>query len=88
MEQLFDHTLSNNPKFRENGFDQDELLANIFGTLPHAIETLTAFGTEMAAENKEFLIPPQTVSNKKKIGRNEPCPCGSGKKFKKCCIGL
>jgi SEC-C motif len=22
---------------------------------------------------------------KKKIGRNEPCPCGSGKKFKKCC---
>ncbi|GMR08808.1 MAG: hypothetical protein BMS9Abin26_1815 [Gammaproteobacteria bacterium] len=23
----------------------------------------------------------------KKIGRNEPCPCGSGKKYKKCCIG-
>lgn len=23
----------------------------------------------------------------KKIGRNEPCPCGSGKKFKKCCQG-
>jgi SWIM/SEC-C metal-binding protein len=22
-----------------------------------------------------------------KIGRNEPCPCGSGKKFKKCCEG-
>lgn len=21
----------------------------------------------------------------KKIGRNQPCPCGSGKKFKKCC---
>jgi uncharacterized protein YecA (UPF0149 family) len=21
------------------------------------------------------------------IGRNELCPCGSGKKFKKCCIG-
>ena len=21
-----------------------------------------------------------------KIGRNEPCPCGSGKKFKKCCL--
>ncbi|MDY3365198.1 MAG: SEC-C metal-binding domain-containing protein [Prevotella sp.] len=20
-----------------------------------------------------------------KIGRNEPCPCGSGKKYKKCC---
>ena len=22
----------------------------------------------------------------KKIGRNDPCPCGSGKKFKNCCI--
>ena len=26
--------------------------------------------------------PPITVN---KVGRNEPCPCGSGKKFKKCC---
>jgi hypothetical protein len=24
---------------------------------------------------------------KKKIGRNDPCPCGSGKKYKNCCIG-
>jgi hypothetical protein len=23
-----------------------------------------------------------------KIGRNDPCPCGSGKKFKRCCGGL
>ncbi|MBI2564995.1 SEC-C domain-containing protein [Candidatus Woesearchaeota archaeon] len=23
---------------------------------------------------------------KKKIGRNEPCPFGSGKKYKKCCL--
>ncbi len=22
----------------------------------------------------------------KKIGRNDPCPCGSGKKYKQCCI--
>lgn len=29
-------------------------------------------------------IPQQAVSTK--IGRNEPCPCGSGKKYKKCCI--
>jgi len=27
------------------------------------------------------------VGGRRKIGRNEPCPCGSGKKFKKCCIG-
>ncbi|MBW1668891.1 MAG: preprotein translocase subunit SecA [Deltaproteobacteria bacterium] len=29
---------------------------------------------------------PETVRRKgKKIGRNDPCPCGSGKKYKKCC---
>ena len=25
------------------------------------------------------------VSAARKIGRNEPCPCGSGKKYKRCC---
>ncbi|ALK08611.1 UPF0149 family protein [Blastochloris viridis] len=29
--------------------------------------------------------PPQPPSPSIKIGRNDPCPCGSGKKFKKCC---
>ena len=29
--------------------------------------------------------PTQPVTKGKKTGRNEPCPCGSGKKFKKCC---
>ena len=27
----------------------------------------------------------RTVVKEKKIGRNEPCPCGSGKKYKHCC---
>ena len=27
-----------------------------------------------------------TIVKDKKPGRNEPCPCGSGKKYKKCCI--
>ena len=27
----------------------------------------------------------KTVRNNKKVGRNDPCPCGSGKKYKKCC---
>ncbi len=27
----------------------------------------------------------RTVVKGKKVGRNEPCPCGSGKKYKKCC---
>jgi preprotein translocase subunit SecA len=26
-----------------------------------------------------------TVVKKKKVGRNDPCPCGSGKKYKHCC---
>lgn len=27
----------------------------------------------------------QPIVNENKVGRNEPCPCGSGKKYKKCC---
>ncbi|NLA28012.1 MAG: zinc chelation protein SecC [Firmicutes bacterium] len=54
---------------------------------------------ELFQEEKEFLKPlprepflveqaePEVIDLKtrKKIGRNDPCPCGSGKKFKKCC---
>jgi preprotein translocase subunit SecA len=29
--------------------------------------------------------PEQAAVARQKVGRNEPCPCGSGKKFKKCC---
>ncbi len=29
--------------------------------------------------------PEQIVNEGPKIGRNEPCPCGSGKKYKRCC---
>ncbi|MED5347758.1 MAG: preprotein translocase subunit SecA [Pseudomonadota bacterium] len=29
--------------------------------------------------------PPPFVRDNRKVGRNEPCPCGSGKKFKQCC---
>jgi len=28
-----------------------------------------------------------TVIKGEKVGRNDPCPCGSGKKYKKCCLG-
>jgi preprotein translocase subunit SecA len=27
---------------------------------------------------------PQPVKVEKRVGRNDPCPCGSGKKFKQC----
>jgi len=31
--------------------------------------------------------PPMTfIRDHAKVGRNDPCPCGSGKKYKKCCI--
>jgi SWIM/SEC-C metal-binding protein len=28
---------------------------------------------------------PKPQKAEKKVGRNEPCPCGSGKKYKRCC---
>ncbi|MBW2645386.1 MAG: SEC-C domain-containing protein [Deltaproteobacteria bacterium] len=34
----------------------------------------------------EILLNPTTTKiAEKKVGRNDPCPCGSGKKYKKCC---
>ena len=32
-----------------------------------------------------LLSRPKPKAAGKKVGRNEPCPCGSGKKYKKCC---
>ncbi len=40
------------------------------------------------SEQKSQPEPKKTgpiVRDKPKVGRNDPCPCGSGKKFKKCC---
>jgi uncharacterized protein YecA (UPF0149 family) len=36
-------------------------------------------------QTQKRLNPPKTIMAEKKVGRNEPCPCGSGKKYKKCC---
>ena len=33
----------------------------------------------------QLLLPARHRSRQRKTGRNEPCPCGSGKKYKKCC---
>ena len=33
----------------------------------------------------EMVKPKPVVRDAPKVGRNDPCPCGSGKKFKKCC---
>lgn len=42
---------------------------------------------DFVAENKKIKEEQDRVNNaksRKKIGRNEPCPCGSGKKYKNC----
>ena len=44
------------------------------------------FGTTI--KDKHISIYTKTVVREKaKVGRNDPCPCGSNKKFKKCCLG-
>ena len=52
--------------------------------IPGMVLTLNEWAKGQAAEGiwAEFdaLVPPRA-----KVGRNDPCPCGSGKKFKKCC---
>ena len=51
-----------------------------------------AFGAPAPDETDEadeaFLLPPihPIVNEKPEVGRNDPCPCGSGKKYKKCCM--
>ncbi len=41
----------------------------------------------LPGEDETPLPPPVQPIHKdeKEIGRNDPCPCGSGKKYKKCC---
>lgn len=37
-------------------------------------------------EANPLIISQQVIRTEPKIGRNDPCPCGSGKKYKKCCL--
>ena len=45
------------------------------------------FGEEESGQEQEKQKPAQQpfVRSVKKVGRNDPCPCGSGKKYKQCC---
>ena len=38
-----------------------------------------------ATGTSDGTVKPQPVRKAKKVGPNDPCPCGSGKKYKKCC---
>lgn len=39
-------------------------------------------------DDANWVGPEEPTVNEPKIGRNDPCPCGSGKKFKKCCMNM
>jgi preprotein translocase subunit SecA len=40
---------------------------------------------KVTGTNKDDTVSKGPVRKAKKIGRNDPCPCGSGKKYKQCC---
>lgn len=44
------------------------------------------FSKEKRKEIKKEYNKTKTIVKGEKIGRNDPCPCGSGKKYKKCCL--
>ena len=73
---------------------RDELLAKEFlNRLPeHPDAWFESMGTRDSQRDKfmhltEIFYPEvtQLKNESKKIGRNDPCPCNSGKKYKKCC---
>jgi uncharacterized protein len=67
--------------------DEAESAAIFFSSLPYAVETLQAHGARLEKERHRDIAQGRIDLNpsKIKIGRNDPCPCGSGKKYKKCC---
>lgn len=54
----------------------------IVDLVPEALGLYAGYGLE--ARQRAISKPTQPVRSNK-VGRNQPCPCGSGKKFKKCC---
>jgi SWIM/SEC-C metal-binding protein len=63
-----------------------ELLEQFTARGKHIIIELAPDQPEFVASAERVLSPAQPTTVPK-IGRNEPCPCGSRKKFKKCCMG-
>ena len=71
-------------KLDENHSKNEE----VFLAIPHAVEVFYEFSSDIInmplPESDEDILEP--IVNDNKIGRNEPCLCGSGKKYKKCCL--
>lgn len=66
----------------------DKLYYNMINAKAHWLYDLKEWDTLLTEDQrvtirKQFNEDHRAVSNK--VGRNEPCPCGSGKKYKKCC---
>lgn len=71
------------------GFDKEKLYYNMVEAEADWLYGLEAWENLLTKERRKELYKQQkksgTIVKGKKIGRNEPCPCGSGKKYKKCC---
>lgn len=71
------------------GFDKELLYKNMVDAKAEWLYTLPQWDALLTEERRKELYREQkksgTVVKEKKVGRNEPCPCGSGKKYKHCC---
>ena len=70
-------------------FDKEKLYKNMVDAKADWLYNLPQWEKIFDEETRKKLYLEQkrsgTVRNEKKIGRNDPCPCGSGKKYKFCC---
>jgi len=69
--------------------DQEKLYYNMVEAKAEWLYSLPQWDQILTEEKKKELYKTQkasgTIVKGAKIGRNDPCPCGSGKKYKKCC---
>jgi uncharacterized protein len=69
--------------------EEDRIMGEAAEVVPACVTAIAAYWREKAP--KQVLMPLTSGSSPKadrvftNVGRNDPCPCGSGKKFKKCC---
>lgn len=70
-------------------YDKEKLYYNMVAAKATWLYELPQWEKHLTEEKRKELYKSQknskTVVNENKVGRNEPCPCGSGKKYKKCC---
>lgn len=70
-------------------FDNERLYKNMVDAKADWLYGLPAWEEIFDEETRKELYREakkmNTIVKGKKIGRNDPCPCGSGKKYKKCC---